>query len=135
MKINEWTMYEMMNALSRCQLMDLKGPVRYAITRNLQSLRPLMAATLEAFPEPTEPAEREAWAKTLEGREVEFQPFMIPAAPDVDDRLFVIEQKKQRDAAADGASEKARTDEQIEFSRILRNQMIVDAIIPLIKDA
>ncbi len=133
MKINEFEMYEMLTALTRLQLQDLKGPVRYAITRNVQTLRPLLTATLEAFPEPTDKTQRDAWARTLEGRQVEFAPVMIPSPPDVDDQLFAVEQRRRRADAPEGAPEKAWTDEQIEMDRILRNQMIMDAIMPLIQ--
>ena len=123
----------MTGALQRLQMQDLKGPMRYAIARNLQVMTPLLNATLEAFPYPENAKKFQAWRKDLESRNIEIQVFMLPGPPDVDDQVFAAGLRKQRAEGKRGDPITSLTDEQIEFQRRARNMAIFDAIMPLIE--
>lgn len=127
-RLNEWQLYNLSCALERLKLLDIKPALRYAVARNIQVVKPLVTATLEAFPDPMDPVQREAWVRTLEGREVEIAPYPIPFIPEFDDRVLAVALKAEQ-------GESGISDEQIDLRRSVQNQAIMEALIPIIQES
>ena len=126
LKTTDFDILEMVSALNRLTINKIDSKTRYATTRNLQTLRPLLQAAIEAFPETPKESESEykAWVEQLKKNDREFQPFLFKEIPDFSDDVYGAEQNK---------SDPGITDSDIQALINRQNQAIMQTIFDLIE--